>query len=456
MPRWRSSPDARHAAKPRPGSCCARASESMGTPGCPRRRSTRTGGCASCSAATGNARCEPVPTPAGARAASCALPGARPRLAVVPVAAWARARAWPTTWGWARRSRLLAALLAERQSAGPDVAGRRCWSARCRSSATGSARPRASRPSCRCMVHHGRERARTGAAFTRAARASDARAHQLRARCTATASCSAAVDVGAASSSTRRRTSRTRTTKQAQAVARAARRPPRRADRHAGREPRSATCGRSWTSSTPGCSARAREFQRALRRADRARPRRRGAPSGCSALTGAVHPAPAEDRQDDHRRPAREDRDEGRLHAHPRAGDALPGGGRRDARRRPDGAEGIERQGHRAGDAHEAQAGLQPPGALPAATARALAGPLGQADARSTEMLDEVAGRRATRRSCFTQFAEMGDAPAAPPAGDVRPRGAVPARRHAARQRATRWSRGSRAPDGPAACSCSR
>ena len=51
--------------------------------------------------------------------------------------------------------------------------------------------------------------------------------------------------------------------------------------------------------------------------------------------------------------------------------------------------------------------------------------------ARLTEMLEEVleAGDRAL---VFTQFAEMGEHPAAPPAGDVRPRGAVPARRRAA------------------------
>ena len=52
----------------------------------------------------------------------------------------------------------------------------------------------------------------------------------------------------------------------------------------------------------------------------------------------ALHPAAAEDRQDGHRRPARQDRDEGLLPLEPNAGGALPAGGRglaAAARRRP-------------------------------------------------------------------------------------------------------------------------
>ena len=75
--------------------------------------------------------------------------------------------------------------------------------------------------------------------------------------------------------------------------------------------------------------------------------------------------------------------------------------------------------------------------------------------ARLTEMLEEVlaAGDRAL---VFTQFTEMGEHPAAPPAGDVRPRGAVPARRHAREAARPRWSSASRRRRRPAACSSCR
>ena len=46
----------------------------------------------------------------------------------------------------------------------------------------------------------------------------------------------------------------------------AARPPPGRADRHAGREPPRPSCTRSWTSSTRGCSARPRRSHAATRR----------------------------------------------------------------------------------------------------------------------------------------------------------------------------------------------
>ena len=92
--------------------------------------------------------------------------------------------------------------------------------------------------------------------------------------------------------------------------------------------------------------------------------RARGRRSEPHARRPAVPPAPAEERPGDHPGPARQAGDEGRLHAHARAGHALPGRGRRD-----DAQDRILR-GHpaprpRPRPHHRAQADLQPPGALP-------------------------------------------------------------------------------------------
>ena len=83
----------------------------------------------------------------------------------------------------------------------------------------------------------------------------------------------------------------------------------------------------------------------------------------------ALYPAQAQDRPGDHRRPARQDRDQAVLPAHHRAGLAVSVG-----RRRHDGQD-REHRGHRAarqraGRDGQAQAGVQPPGA---AAARSLA-----------------------------------------------------------------------------------
>ena len=103
----------------------------------------------------------------------------------------------------------------------------------------------------------------------------------------------------------------------------------------------SPSCGRSWTCSTPGCSAPPSRF-----RARYAIPVERHGDTEAAALlrrvTRPVPAAAAEDRPDDHRRPARQDRDHAALPAHPRAGLALPHG-----RRRHDG-EDRRLPGHRA------------------------------------------------------------------------------------------------------------
>ena len=78
----------------------------------------------------------------------------------------------------------------------------------------------------------------------------------------------------------------------------------------------------------PGLLGTATSVQGALRRAGRA-PGRRGGGRAAAPADRAVRAAPGEDRQVDHLRPAREDRDGGGLQPHRRAGLALPGRGRR-------------------------------------------------------------------------------------------------------------------------------
>ena len=72
----------------------------------------------------------------------------------------ASARAWPTTWGWARPC----SYSRWRRYTAPSArtTRRRCCCARCRWSATGSARRRGSRPRCAYMPITGGERLRRG------------------------------------------------------------------------------------------------------------------------------------------------------------------------------------------------------------------------------------------------------------------------------------------------------
>ena len=79
----------------------------------------------------------------------------------------------------------------------------------------------------------------------------------------------------------------------------------------------------------------------------------------------AVRAASAEDRPDHHRRPARQDRADRALPAHPRAGDAVPGR-RRRAAQLSGGRRGHQPPRARARRAHAPQAGVQPSGTLPA------------------------------------------------------------------------------------------
>ena len=129
-----------------------------------------------------------------------------------------------------------------------------------------------------------------------------------------------------------------------------------------------------------------------------------------------------------------------------RAGHALPGGRRRDAR-----ADRVER-GHRAA---RAGAGHDDCASSRSATTRrscsrdgsALAGRSGKLE-RLEEMLEEVLAE-GDRALLFTQFAEIGALLRDAPARAVRARGPVPARRDPRRPSATRWSPASRTTDGP-------
>ena len=119
---------------------------------------TPTAGWATCCPArptTGCGRCRPRPaSPAScARTSSAGCPGCPSS------ASSASAASWPTTWAWARPSSCCRSS-AERSPAGTAP---RCWCARCRWSATGSARRRGSprTSGCTCTT------ARTGWTATR-------------------------------------------------------------------------------------------------------------------------------------------------------------------------------------------------------------------------------------------------------------------------------------------------
>ena len=139
----------------------------------------------------------------------------------------------------------------------------------------------------------------------------------------------------------------------------------------------------------------------------------------------AVHPAPPEERPLDHLGPAREERDEGLLHAHHRAGTPVHVGGGGSGEAHP------RLRGHRAprrdpGRAHQAEAGLQPPGAL---SRRRLGGgrPLGQAHAPHRDARRGDRGRRP--QPDLHPVRRDGIDPPAASRRRARVRGAVPARR---------------------------
>ena len=216
-------------------------------------------------------------------------------------------------------------------------------------------------------------------------------------------------------------------TRQAQAVRAAGRPAAHRGHRDAGGEPARRPVVASSTPATRACSARPPTFTRRF-----ARPiERHGDEEAADRLRTLTRPFVLRRRQDgpvDHRRPARQARDGGRLLADPRAGGALQGGRRRHAR------EGRGERGHRAPrprarDDDQAQAGLQPPRA---SAARRHA-------ARRAGPASSPGSRRRSRRCWPT--GEQGPAlhpvrrvrrdAAGAPVGPVRPRGAVPARRRA-------------------------
>lgn len=130
----------------------------------------------------------------------------------------------------------------------------------------------------------------------------------------------------------------------------------------------------------PGVLGSPKTFRETFRHAHRTPRRRRGRGPAAVAVP-AVPAPPAQNRHLDHHRPPGQDRDGGGVLPDPGAGLALPGRG--------DGHDEADRgdRGHRAaragaGDDDQAQAGLQPPGAVPARrqpTRRPLgeAGPLG-------------------------------------------------------------------------------
>ena len=121
----------------------------------------------------------------------------------------------------------------------------------------------------------------------------------------------------------------------------------------------SATCGRSSTSSPRAARLGAR-VHGVRRSASTKRPERRL--RAAAPARPPVHPAAAQDRPRDHRRPARQDRGERVLRASPDAGRALRAGRRASCERELDGRRrASQRRGRRPRLPHALQADLQPP-----------------------------------------------------------------------------------------------
>ena len=235
----------------------------------------------------------------------------------------ASARASPTTWGSARRSSSSRSCCIGARR-GPTTGARRCSCARPRSSATGSARSHASRRRCRSCAttaRSARERLR------------NCRRHRPSAVVLTTygllrrdAELLGAVDWSAAAldeaQNIKNAASRT-----AQA-ARALRAGYRVALTGTPVENRLAELWSIFEFLNPRLLGPLETFRRdfAVPIERYGRRRCRGAPD---AHRPAVHPAPAQERPGGHPGPAGQARDESRLHAHARAGHALPGRGRR-------------------------------------------------------------------------------------------------------------------------------
>ncbi len=315
-----------------------------------------------------------------------------------------------------------------------------CCSARCRWSATGSGR--------RAAVHAGAARctcttARTGRAGDELRGATRRRRpgrHHLRDG--AARHRRAAPDpAGTGSCWTRRRPSRTPVASRPRRCGDWMPAAPDRADRHPGGEPaRRAVVDHGLRQ--PRAARRAEQFRDRYADPDRADGDDRRRRSGCARIT-----RPFVLRRLKTDQPIIDDLPEKlemkqSVQPHRRAGLAVPGRGRRHAGAASRTAEGIERRGLVLATMTKLKQVCNHPAQL---LRRRLAHrPAGPASWPGSRRSSRRSSPRATRRCCFTQYAEFGAMLRPHLAGAVRPRGAVPARRHAADRRATRWWRASR------------
>ena len=288
-------------------------------------------------------------------------------------------------------------------------------------------------PSLRLFVAHPLRRRRPIA--LKALAAEDARRGPISCVTTygslARVSLAAASASGASSCSTRRRRSRT-PARSRRAPSRRSRAGAHRADRHAGREPSAAICGRSSTSSTPGLLGSAKQF------ADFDQAHGRAASTTATrplrTLVRALHPAPPQDRPARHRRSARQDRGQRRsARSDQDAGRALPARPSTTWR-----ARSSERRGHRAPRGSSSRRSCASSRSATtrrsgSATARVGAEASGKF-ARLREIAETIAARQ-EKVLVFTQFREMTEPLAALLARRLRPAGPRPSRRHAGRQR---------------------
>ena len=360
-----------------------------------------------------------------------------------PGSAWAASS--PTTWAWARPRRRCRCC--SPNGIGRPGRARRCSSARCRWSATGRRRPARFAPACGSTSTTAATRKREDEFLGRGGGRPTWSSPPTAPRCATSARC--ATSTWGRVVCDEAQAIKNSGTRQAQAV----RAIPARTRLALTGTPVENHLAELWSIMefcNPGLLGPAKTVPAPLPGTDRGaagRRRHRGAQAG----DRPVRAAPAEDRQVDHLRPAGEERDEGVVHAHRRAGHALPGRGRgHDGRHR--GQRGHPAAGQRDRRDDQAQAGLQPPGPpaqgrLPAARPIRQAGPARGADRGDHRRGRQGPGLHPVRRVRL--------AAAAVPRGPPRPAGAVAARWTGEGASATSWSSGSR-PTTSRWCSCSR
>ena len=385
----------------------------------------------------------PGRTTGGVHRATAAVPAARRRLAGVPLLA--RPRRVPRRRHGPGQDRPAPRPGAADREHGRAAARRCCV---CPMSVVGNWRARgrrASRPACGCSS----TTAATGCAATSCATRRSRRRprrHHLRHR-RPRRDDAGRRSTGAGWCSTRRRRSRTRGARQARAVRPLPAPAPRRADRHAGREPpRRAVVDHRLPQ--PGPARHRPSLPRALRHA-RSSAHGDAEAAGAAAPTDPARSCCAASRPTEHhRRPARQDRDEGRTATLTREQASLYQASSTTCWPTIESSDGHRAPRHRAGRADRSSS--RSATTRPSSCRTARRSPAAPASSRGSTRCSRRSLAEGDRCSVFTQFARDRASCSSRTWRPVRPRRSPFLHGGVTEQRsATRWSSGSRTGDGP-------